>query len=543
MAVNAEQNQQYNQNQDQQQQGPSTGGGVSQTPAGSGAQPAGRVANYSSGTQAGTSGSGRFTNLNKYINANQGAGDRLAQGIGQKVNTANQTAQKEADTNAASVREGIQSAQNKINTGNQFKDQLNSQDFNAQDIAGDQAKLQDFTNYRTGQAIDENALAQQNQQAQTNYLNLQNQIQNQLNQTATDTGRYQLLKSAFGGGSVYQNPYSTGQQRLDQLFLQSGGSNGIGQLQNNLRQSNVQAGNQLNALSGQAATDIGNIKTQEADLANALQTGATDKTNKFVSDVEATADQVNKDRLAEQNYIQDQYNRLNSGQSIDQRFADMMGLSQGQNLYNSLVGKNANDFFTFNPTNLSGFGQLANTQQEQYYDALAKLSGVTPAYTFDGDPKAASQFNTGAFDDELAANNALTEQLRGKNVSGNYSGRLAGGQASGALTNIMDQLAKQQGINFDTITKQNTNSNIADYLMDPSGNQYDGGRTLDANTKSFLDSLRPHLNASNTYNNASHYVDETGAGARAAAQQAAILQALQQLQDVNYFNRVNIGAK
>ena len=46
-------------------------------------------------------GSGRFTNIQKYLGANKGAGSRLADGI-----------EKKSDEYTSSVREGIASAQN-----------------------------------------------------------------------------------------------------------------------------------------------------------------------------------------------------------------------------------------------------------------------------------------------------------------------------------------------------------------------------------------------------------------------------------------------
>jgi hypothetical protein len=438
MAVNAEQNQEYNQNQqaNQGEQAQSTGGGAAQTqgPAQGGNAPASRVANYSSGQQAGTTGSGRFTNLQKYIGANQGAGDRLASGITKDITQENQPKEKEAQTSATAVRDGLAAAQNKVNTGQGYQQQLESNNFNAKDLASDPNKVQEFNQYRTGSAIDEALLAKQNQAAQTNYLNYQNQVQNQLNQTASDTGRYQLLKNAYGGGTAYQNPYSTGQQRLDQLFLQSGGNNGIGQLQNNLR-NNIQGVNsQVADLTGNVNTGVNNAISKEAEIANALQTGITGKTNTFVNDIAGTEGDVNKKRAEDQKFINDNYTALQNGGEIDQRFADMLGLTNGQHLYNSLSDKNANSLFDFGPAELHGADQLASGDQRSYYNALAQLSGIDPTnYAINGN----TQVN-GAVTNKNALADMLNQSQTGWNQfvnGGNYvaNGFNAQGQGGGGF--------------------------------------------------------------------------------------------------------------
>ncbi len=521
---------------DNEQQEPSTGAGIGATPVApsSGA----RTAAFSTGQQAGT-GSGRFTNLQKYIGANQGAGDRLASGIVGKIDKQNEPIAKETQTSATAVREGIESAKNKVSVGSNYLDQVKDPTFDANSIAKDQTKLQDFTGYRTGQAIDATALANQNVNAQTNALNYQNQLQGQIQQTATDQGRYGLLKSAFGGGTAYQNPYSTGQQRLDQLFLQSGGSNGIGQLQGKLRSNVNQVGNQLNEL-GQATGQISQVGTQAADLAKNLQEQTTGLTNKYVTGIEGTAAEVNAKRAAEQEYFNKQYQSLQNGGNVGQRFANTLGLTQGQNLYNSLNGKNVNEFFKYGNTNLNGFGQLANTQQEDYYKSLSALNGTDPAFTLDGDPEAAAQFIAGSFDDERGANDSITADLRGRTAYSEGGNTNVRANSNVTFNPVMDQLAANQNLTYNSIMQQNPNANISEYLAVGDAIGEFTGNKLDGQTRAFVDSLRGNLNADVYANNAQFNVDQQVNGAMSNAKQNALLAALQQMQDVNYFNRVNI---
>jgi hypothetical protein len=420
MAVNAEQNQNYNQ---QQQNTNSTGGGPAQTP---GAMNPGlaasqsRTANYSTGQQPGQTGSGRFTNLQKYIGANEGAGDRMAQGIGANLDQKNQATSKEADTSASAVREGIQSANQKLDTGNQYLNQVKDTNFNANDIAGDQNKLQDFTNYRTGNAVDANALAQQNNQAQTNALNYQNQLNQQMQQTQTDQGRYGLLKDAFGGGTVYQNPYSTGQQRLDQLFLQSGGTNGINNIQNNIRGNLGQVGNQLNDLSGNVANTISGIGTQAKDLATNLDTTSKGLATGFISNLESQIPQFNQMRADQQAWATDQYKKLQSGQPIDQKFADLMGLSQGQRTFDILNGTSAGAFLNLSPATAATASDIASQDDVNRYAALAKLAGIDGSQlTTPGNIAPAVSLNGTELADRLAA---AANNSADKNFSATWGG-------------------------------------------------------------------------------------------------------------------------
>lgn len=590
MPTNGEVNQTYKQTTEEKDQDPNTGGGAVDSSGGAAAPASGsRVATSSNGQQAGSTGSGRFTNLQKYIGANQGAGDRLGAGITNKVSRENEGASKEANTSAGAVRDGIVSAQNKLVTGKGYQDAIESKDFDAQnflaptndiskfkqDVADnrsqfvptgrneqqnssvsgsgqatpqgsnppppaspyDQNKLQDFTNFRTGSAIDEAQLAKQNQAAQTNYMNLQNQMQNQLGQTQTENGRFNMLKNTFGGGSVYQNPYTQGQQRLDGLFLQSGGGNQIGQLQNNLRSGVSAAGQQLGQLDASGKV-IGDIATQEGALATGLQSGIDAKTGKYVTDIEGTAGAVNAQRQADQDYYNKQYNALTSGGAVGQRFADAMGIGQGQNLYNSLNSKNVNEFFKYGNTNLTGFGQLADSKQENYYNALNALGGKDSQFVLDGNPEAAAQFIGGSFDDEKAANNNITNDLRGRTANSTNNWTLAGANGQVGVGSVMDQLAADQNLDYNNLTAQNNYAGFGTGI-DPTMRNY--GNTLNSQTQQFLDRLRPSFSAQGVYNNATHYRDETMQGTVAGAKSQALMQALQQLQDVNYFNRVKIN--
>lgn len=529
MAVNAEQNQQYNQSQDDKEnQQPNTGAGAAETngnqaPAANGS----RVASFSSGSQPGSTGSGRFTNLQKYIGANQGAGERLGAGIENKVSNQNQVAEKQADTSASAVRQGIQSAQDKLNTGNQYKEQVSSNNFNAADIAGDENKLNDFTQYRTGSAIDEAMLAKQNQAAQDAAMAYQNQMQQQLGQTQTDQGRYGLLKQAFGGGSVYQNPYSQGQQRLDQLFLQSGGGNKIGDLQNQLRTGLVGAGQQVNQLTGEVTNNINDITTNEAAQSKAIQDAITGKTSDYVTGIESTQADVNAKRASDQQWATDQYAKLQAGQPIDPKFAQMLGLTQGQSLNNAISDKNVNNFVKYGATNLQGADQLANADQRQYYSALGKLAGIDPS--------------------QYAIRNDYTPEAAITALSGDSS-------LSSTLTNAQKALAAQNSV-VNPVWGGSFTTNLGDVMNQVNASQYNPNQDLlnriasgDWNTyaPAINELTNDPFHTGIIGNIANSGVVKTGTGINnealmGGAAQTSVMEALRQLANSGYFNTVKFA--
>jgi hypothetical protein len=155
-------------------------------------------------------GSGKFTNIKKYVDANQGGGQKLGQGIQQKIGS-------EADK----VREGIQSAQGQFQQGAQQTNQtLNKatgyaqqvgQAGGAQQIADVEPEFKTFRDIYTGQVKgpDETISSQQQNAAKLQALS-------QL--AGNESGRFQLLDE------TYTNPaqaYTRGQKRFDQLLLQA----------------------------------------------------------------------------------------------------------------------------------------------------------------------------------------------------------------------------------------------------------------------------------------------------------------------------------
>ncbi len=327
-----------------------------------------------SATQAPSSqpkGSGRFTNIQKYMQANQGAGQRLAGGVEARVQSKVNPQAQQAQTQAQNVREGIQSAQGKLQQGQQLRSQVEQKDFDAQGFAAQEPNVQQFTQFRTGQAIDENALRGQAEQAQMQAMQAQQAAQGFGQQLGTEQGRQQLLKQTF---SPTRN-YTIGQQRLDNLFLQQA-SPQLQKLQQNLNLTGQQLGN-LSTEAQEKQKAIQALVGDETALAQGLQSAIGAREQDVVSAAEARAEEVNQARQAAQEQARTQFQNLLEGKEINQDFAGQLGLTEQDRLYNVLRDQGGVDnYLKFNPTLLQGANQLASQDQRQRYDAIARLAGL-----------------------------------------------------------------------------------------------------------------------------------------------------------------------
>lgn len=381
MATNAEQNQiqnQQNQNQQQQQnQAPVTGGGAPQQQS--------RTASFSSGAQQGTSGSGRFTNLNKYLGANREAGSRMASGISSRVEQTNEPKKTEAQTQASNVRAGIEAGKQDLQKGQQLNTQLEGYVKPQQNSQPPAQSLENFANTnlnditRMRQGVSTNQLSTDLGNAQAATQNYQSQLAERQKQLGSDTGRFGLLQETFGGRN--RPTYGAGQQQLDNLFLQAGSGNKLNELNRSLigQQQTTQA--DLSKLAGTDATNLQNLQTGYGKLATDLTGNLTTGLEGVKTAAEAQAEAVNTQRAADQKYMQEQFAALSSGQAVDQAFLDKMGINKDQLLLNVAKDPNFNfaNYVNLGKAQLSGANELANVQQRTDYNALANLAGVDQA--------------------------------------------------------------------------------------------------------------------------------------------------------------------
>lgn len=361
MAVLAQNNQNQQDNQNQPM-------GAAPTPA---ATPSAPSASPMQQSAPQPKGSGRFTNIQKYIGANQGAGERLAGGVSRKVESQVNPKAQQAQSQNEQIRQSVQSAQGTLGQGQQLRSQVEKQDFDAQGFAAQEPNVQQFTQFRTGQAIDEQGLQTQAQAAQQAAMQAQQTVQGLNQQLGTEQGRQQLLKQTF---SPSRN-YSIGQQRLDNLFLQKAAPQLQG-LQQNLSAQQQTLGN-LGTEAEQKQAAIRELAAQEQDLSQGLTSAIGAREQDVVGAAEARQQEVNNARIAQQEAARQQFQNLAEGRAVNKDFLQNVGLQSGQSLFNVLKEQgNIDDYIKFNPALLQGANQLASQEQRQKYDAISRLAGL-----------------------------------------------------------------------------------------------------------------------------------------------------------------------
>ena len=277
-----------------------------------------------SATQAGPQkGSGRFTNIQSYLNANKNAGNQLSQGIGSQVQKKIEPVKTQAQSYNDQVRFGIQSAQGTIGQGQLQVGQLKKLGTNIQGNTGAQFYGQDkdlgindftqspdfnqFQKNQSGAGVNEDVLNLQQQafQNQTNALN--QSAKNTANQAGSEAGRFGLLKQSFGGNVNPQ--YTQGQQRLDQMFLQR---QGLGDLKQQLNQ-NVDVARGLQDQTVQTGQGVRSAQEAERSLMGDINTQASTNEADYLKMLESYAPELQKRRDKEFTDLSSRYGGMKTG--------------------------------------------------------------------------------------------------------------------------------------------------------------------------------------------------------------------------------------
>ena len=139
-------------------------------------------------------GSGKFTNIKKYVDANKDASTKLGQGIQEKIGSEADKVREGIQTAQGQFQKGAQQTQQILNKGTGYAQQV-GQVGGAQQIADVEPEFKTFRDIYTGQVQGpaETISSQQNQAARLNALS-------QL--AGNEAGRFQLLDE------TYTNPLS-----------------------------------------------------------------------------------------------------------------------------------------------------------------------------------------------------------------------------------------------------------------------------------------------------------------------------------------------
>ena len=410
-----------------------------------------------------------FTNLRQFLNANQQAGKNIASTVEKNVSNQLGTQKSGTEQQLSGAQTATQQGQGVLQQGQGYLQSIaapqgnyissgptanqqgygtdyttaqRNQNQNIVNIANDANKLKDFTGFRTGETVQQ-ATAKANfgqQQAQQQAQQLQQNQQQRAQQLQTETGRSGLLKELVGG-----NRYGSGTTALDQAFLQK------------------QSGGQLDALkqkvqgysdfTKQAQSKLGNLAEQNRelqrggqDVSSGIQTGLTGTQEAMRQGLTGLQGDINKARQDQADWAKAQWAKLTPGagesaQSIQKKFADMIGLKGGERLYN------LNTLGLGQVADLGGLAQ-ANSMQDvaidkdvAYANALKALSGGDTALV-----NKASDLSTKAVSSDLAsklkeAQDKFVKYAQGIEVGGTQ-------ENATAQANLAEYLANNENWGF-----------------------------------------------------------------------------------------------
>jgi len=350
----------------------STGGGASAAgPTGtSSAQPTSRQ----------RQGSGRFTNLQQYIQANPGAGARTSQQIQNVAERTERGLESEAGNRLSDIRSQIGQERDRLGQAQQFAQTITSgSNEDLQKLATEQADR--FAQLRTGQsAIPQ--IQQQKQQAVQQLGQQAGQLGGMAADAATEQGRFGLLRNTF------QDPrYSAGQRRLDQLLLQGSGQGALSNLQQGLQQRAQSAQNLVGGFQselGQEMQDIGEPQVQQAQQTVQQALGRFGEGPGFgeinsgaLGQLRSQLEETRQSELdRQQNEYQDLRSQLEEGNQ-NQRILDLLGVERGTRLYNVDLADYANALGR-GEADVS-MAEVIDDAQRQRLNALSQLAGFGEA--------------------------------------------------------------------------------------------------------------------------------------------------------------------
>lgn len=466
---------------EQNQQTQQTGGTNQEQQLGTGVSEAGQANTSGLPTQPRSSqqpkGSGRFSNLKNYINANKDY-NAAGGGISGKI-------QEQGSQRLSNIRQGIEASKNQVqNQSNQLRDtfgtqgeQLQQQAFQDPNaILQNQPQLDQFQKLRNGGYTgDIQNLGNDNNKFAQNIQGLQQQAQD----AGTEQGRFGLLRSRFS-----QPGYSTGQQRLDQLLLQATPGSARS-LRSGLQDMAQQATGLQTDLQGQVSSqqqELGNLAQTRQDSINNLLRGGMDQGlegelgqrgyEDIQNDLSSRLEQLKTS--APEQYAQSLAALQNNTGSENVDLNKLTGLGEAENIYNLDLSKYLSSQDAVN-------AQLAGANRDQLltqpeYQRLAGLSQLANIQGPSIDAEQVGKFNPYEFNKDQF----LTDQSQRKTkvddlsskVSSSLDRILGGSGATGKNHGAVDALNfwNNQGWGDRANTKQLQQFvNIADtYKQNPS---------------------------------------------------------------------------
>lgn len=302
-------------------------------------------------TQNKPTSSGRFFNLSNYLKANTGPGQQsLAGKISSNVQNQAQAAKDEIRTGQEQFQKSVTAATPNQQQTNQY----------LQQIQQDPTKIdqQQFQQYRDAKYTGPQNIQNANQ-IQTNVGN----ITQTAKQTGSEAGRFNVLRQMFNKPS-----YTTGQQRLDQVLLQSNPQElaKLRETQKIAAQTQRELGKTLTG----AETTARQAEAQAVATRDAIRGGLNTAATGLQSDLTSRAEAENALRTQQYNQA---LSRLGSINLTDDDL-QALGLSRGQQLY-GITGDTLKNYLQQGKQATTQ--NIASAQDIARINALKNLAGQT----------------------------------------------------------------------------------------------------------------------------------------------------------------------
>lgn len=354
-------------------------------------------------------GSGMFTDIRKYIKANQGAGQRIGQAATKQFQGQSGQVAQQVQQQRQKLQQQIQANQQGMQQAQQFATQQITQ---AGQQPSQQQNVDRFRALSTGQErfdrVDPLNLVKQRAQAA--------QMQRMAQDVESGQGRAQLLKQTFGQPG---QRYTAGQQRLDNLLL-AGDQGARTQLAQGVRSSAQQTQQQLQEAQQRGQEDIAQqrfaqqqfqqgLGTQLQDAFTGVRTGLEQRAQEYNVGMQDLASriaeglgqkQVYEEDLAQLGQAGQDYLRSLGGQYTAYGVGDMQSKLQDLITARNMLGQTVEgqDQRQFTNTELA---RLAQEEEVARQRALEQLGGISDAQrTFLTNPEQIGQLQVGQYTGE-----------------------------------------------------------------------------------------------------------------------------------------------
>lgn len=248
---------------------------------------------------------------------------------------------------------------------------------NTQNIASDQNKLTQFSGLRTGttQEADRKNLTNTAAASQAAADKTSSAIKGRLAQLQDQNSQADLISE------FVKNPrYTQGAKNLDAVLF---GRNqaGVKNIQDSIKQKrDVDYQNILNRI--QATQPLAKTAMEQgSDVTRDLSKQVASNESGYLDTITNKIDEVNRRRATETDRYKQEYKNLAADKGVTQQFADMLGLTSDSRVYNTFKDRaelGNLEGVTLNEAKASNYRDVADAENVAQYNYLSKLAGIDP---------------------------------------------------------------------------------------------------------------------------------------------------------------------